>query len=246
MLDQNFMAVKVGDVNNTASTIVGGSVESRSVITLNTEDVMLTAGQTHEITFTADATKVYGAQFTLTLGEGAKLADIEIGGKKVDPSYVAQIAPEKYLISWNSVNAVEGTNLVKLHVVSSKDAMASKTIAINSTALNAEIYSGESISSNKLVTTFSGRTTDEFVVFQNEPNPFHGSTTITFNLPQADDASLQVFDVTGKMIYNSTGSFGKGINHFTISRADLPSAGVMIYKIESGKYTVTKKMIGLE
>jgi hypothetical protein len=246
MINQNFMAVKIGDVNNTASTIAGSQVESRTAITLNTEDVMISAGQIQEITFAADASKVYGTQFTLTLNEGAKLEDLEIAGKKVDPSYVAQVGSNKYLVSWNTVNAVQGANLVTLHVSSPKDVLASKAITINSTALNAEIYSGDAIVSNKLVATFSARTADEFVVYQNEPNPFNASTTITFNLPKADNATLQVFDVTGKMIYNSTGSFGKGVNHFTISRADLPTTGVMIYKIESGQYTETKKMIGLE
>lgn len=246
MFDQNFMAIKVGDVNNTASANAGGEVESRSSITLNTEDVMLSAGQTREITFSTDASKIYGTQFTLTLNEGAKLADLEIGGKKVDPSYITEIAAGKYLISWNSVNAVDGNNFIKLNILAAKNALASQTLAINSTVIKSEIYNGETISANKMVASFSGRTADEFAVFQNEPNPFYGTTTITFNLPQADNATLQVFDVTGKMIYNSTGSFGKGINQFTISRNDLPSTGVMIYKIESGQYNETKKMIGLE
>jgi hypothetical protein len=48
------------------------------------------------------------------------------------------------------------------------------------------------------------------------------------------------------VIYNKTTSFSKGLNAFTLSSSDLPARGVMIYQVESGANTVSKKMIGLE
>jgi hypothetical protein len=68
--------------------------------------------------------------------------------------------------------------------------------------------------------------TAEFALYQNEPNPFNDKTTITFNLPEAGNATLKVFDVTGKVIYTNKGSFGKGMNSFTLTKNDLPSTGV--------------------
>jgi hypothetical protein len=246
MIDQNFMAVKVGDVNNSATTSVNGQTESRSVTTLNTEDVMIQDGQSQAITFSTECASIYGAQFSLNLADGIQLEEMEIAGKKVDPSYITEISPNKYIVSWNSVNEVSGNKFMTLYLNASFPMMASKAISINSQSLKAEMYSGEDIVATSLVPTFSGRSLDEFAVYQNEPNPFKGATTITFNLPNADNATLQVFDVNGKMIYQTTGSFGKGVNQFNISKSDLPSTGVMIYKIESGKFAETRKMIGLE
>ena len=119
-------------------------------------------------------------------------------------------------------------------------------ISINSSVTASEIYSGDDLQTNKLSLRFGGTSSSEFALYQNEPNPFNDKTVITFNLPEAGDATLKVFDVTGQVILKNTGSFGKGMNSFTITRNDLPSKGVMIYQVESGANVATKKMIGLE
>ena len=36
-----------------------------------------------------------------------------------------------------------------------------------------------------------------FELFQNQPNPFDGVTEIVFNLPEASEATLKVFDTNG-------------------------------------------------
>ncbi len=62
----------------------------------------------------------------------------------------------------------------------------------------------------------------------------------------AAKANQYTEDPSGKGKGGDLGSFGKGINSFTITRNDLPSKGVMIYQVESGVNAATKKMIGLE
>ncbi|MBK9582579.1 MAG: T9SS type A sorting domain-containing protein [Saprospiraceae bacterium] len=37
-------------------------------------------------------------------------------------------------------------------------------------------------------------------MFQNEPNPFKGMTTVSFEMPEAATATLSVYDVTGKVV----------------------------------------------
>jgi Secretion system C-terminal sorting domain/Dockerin type I domain len=247
MTNQNFISVKVGDVNNTAiGNINENSLENRNVVSLSTDDVMMINGTSQSITFAASADKIHGMQFTLDL-KNAKLNDIMIGSKKVGDNNIAQIAPNKYVVSWNTISPVAGQELITINLTPTKEAMVSEIVSINSTSIGSEIYAGDDIKVSKIVTKFSGRTTNnEFEVFQNEPNPFNESTIITFNLPEASSTSLKVYDVNGKLIYTRNGSFGPGMNSFTINKSELPSLGVMMYQIESGQFTVTKKMIGLE
>jgi hypothetical protein len=245
MADQNFVSVKVGDVNNSATSNANDGIESRSNNTLSSTDVLLTAQTSNEVSFDANTDNIYGLQFTMTLNN-ATLNALRIGGQVVDQSNIAQIAPNKYLVSWNKSTSVGGRGLITVDLTPAKQAMASSTIAIDGSNLKAEIYAGEVVKAGKLVTQFTNKTDEGFVVYQNEPNPFNGSTMITFNLPQADNASLRVFDVNGKLLYTKNGSFSKGINNFTINKSELPHTGVMMYQVESGLFTETKKMIGLE
>jgi hypothetical protein len=83
----------------------------------------------------------------------------------------------------------------------------------------------------------------DFALYQNKPNPWAGFTSIGFVLPEDGEAVLTVYDLTGKEVYRTTGVFTAGYNAIMISQKDLPYTGVMYYKLESGGYSATKKMV---
>jgi len=62
-------------------------------------------------------------------------------------------------------------------------------------------------------------------------------------LPHADKATLTIFDLSGKEIKIIEGQFVKGYNEIKINSNDLDSSGVLYYKLESGSYNATMKMI---
>lgn len=247
MTNQNFTAVKVGDVNGSATgNANNGNTETRSAVVLNGKNTKLVANTIQPITFDADINEVYGMQFTLTVNN-ADLVDIYVGDTKLPDTNIAKISDNKYTVSWNDITPVKGSEILTVNVVTKTDMNASEIISMSSSVTNAEVYTGDELNTSNLSLRFAGaENTEAFEVYQNEPNPFNDKTTITFNLPEAANATLKVFDVNGKMIYTTNGSFGKGINSFNLSRTELTSTGVMIYQIESGAYTATKKMIGLE
>ena len=246
MTNQNFVAVKIGDVNGSASgNVANSSTEVRSTVELTTEDKTVKAGEAHNIVLNSNITNVFGMQFTLTVNN-AELKDVFVGDQKLGQGNIARISDNKYTISWNDVSSKDGNEILTLQLISKADAQISDLISINSSVTSSEIYSGNDLQTNKLSLRFGGAGSSEFTLYQNEPNPFNDKTVISFNLPEAGEATLKVFDVTGQVVYKNIGSFGKGINSFTITRNDLPSKGVMIYQVESGVNAATKKMIGLE
>ncbi len=246
MANQNFTSVKIGDVNGSATgNLDNKSTDTRSAVVLNTTNGPLTAKEIQAITFDADINEVYGMQFTLTVNN-ADLADIYVGNTKLEDTNIAKISDNTYTVSWNDINAVSGKELLTIHVVPNANTNVSDVISISSNVTSAEVYSGETLSTGKLSLRFAGTENNAFALYQNEPNPFTDKTTISFYLPEAGDATLKVFDVNGKMIYTNKGSFGKGINSFNLSKNDFASRGVMIYQVENGANTATKKMIGLE
>jgi hypothetical protein len=52
--------------------------------------------------------------------------------------------------------------------------------------------------------------------------------------------------VAGKVIKVIERAFDKGENHVLINKIELGATGMLIYKLESGSFTDTKKMILLE
>ena len=245
--NQNFVAVKVGDVNGSAVGNISNAVtDTRSTVELISDNINVAANKVHAITFDAQLKNVYGMQFTLTLNN-ADLVDVYVGGQKLNDANVAKISDNRYTVSWNDVKAINGNELLTFNIIPKVNAAISDLVSMNSSVTSSEVYSGDDLQTSKLSLRFGGKNnTSDFAIFQNEPNPFNDKTIISFNLPAAGDATLKVFDVTGQVIYKNKGSFGKGINSFILTRNDLPSVGVMIYQIESGANVGTKKMIGLE
>jgi hypothetical protein len=84
---------------------------------------------------------------------------------------------------------------------------------------------------------------EQFELFQNVPNPFNATSIIGFNLPQADEVTLKIFDLTGKMVFQSKATFNKGYNTFSLDANELNLSGVLYYQIETDNDSATRKMI---
>ncbi|MCB9344610.1 MAG: T9SS type A sorting domain-containing protein [Lewinellaceae bacterium] len=84
---------------------------------------------------------------------------------------------------------------------------------------------------------------DQFVLFQNTPNPFDKTTTITFRLPESAEARLTVFDAQGRVLFSKTAEYAQGINAEIIDGTQLGSSGMLYYKLESGNHAAWQKMM---
>jgi hypothetical protein len=83
---------------------------------------------------------------------------------------------------------------------------------------------------------------------QNYPNPFNPETNIVFNLAEAGDVTLEIYNIRGQKIKTlADANYGEGthILHWngTDDSGTGTASGVYFYKMRSGKYSSTKKMI---
>jgi hypothetical protein len=84
---------------------------------------------------------------------------------------------------------------------------------------------------------------EEFELKQNYPNPFNPKTQIIFSVHKKAYVSLKIYDVNGKEIYIlSDKVFEPGFYRADWEAGDLPS-GVYFYRLTSGNFDVTRKMI---
>lgn len=106
---------------------------------------------------------------------------------------------------------------------------------------------------NDITTTIQNETDSpqptEYLLTQNYPNPFNPETTIRFELPEAGETKLTIYNITGQVIrilvneYRQAGRFEVSWNGKNDSGKNVPS-GLYIYKLEAGKrITISKKML---
>ncbi len=87
----------------------------------------------------------------------------------------------------------------------------------------------------------------EIQLYQNRPNPFNSETEISFFVAKAQQVSLRVFDVTGKVIAFTEGNYAKGQHSWNLNNLQLKnSTGLMYYQMKTADRVITKKMIRVE
>jgi hypothetical protein len=102
-----------------------------------------------------------------------------------------------------------------------------------------------SISSS--VTGAEGLTPTVYALRQNAPNPFTGATRIAFDLPEAADVEVRIFDVSGRMVRSldegrlTAGRYEALWDGKDTGGRDVAS-GIYFYRLETAKYSATKRM----
>jgi len=82
----------------------------------------------------------------------------------------------------------------------------------------------------------------DFSLDQNYPNPFSGTTTISYFLPESELAILKVYDEIGKEIATLVdGTIQAGTHTVTLHGDNLPS-GLYVFRLTAGKFSKSGEM----
>ena len=105
---------------------------------------------------------------------------------------------------------------------------------------------GQSIQQYKPQKQWEPSDTKDFALLANYPNPFNPTTTIEYSIPEASFVELKIYDILGgevASLVKENKPSGKHSVEFNAS--NLPS-GIYFYRIVSGNFTATKKLIILK
>jgi len=84
------------------------------------------------------------------------------------------------------------------------------------------------------------------VLYQNYPNPFNPKTTIKFSIPVQGITSLKVFDILGNEVKTLVNDFRNAGEHTVVFDGVGIASGIYFYKLVSGEFAETKRMILLK
>ncbi len=252
IFNANFVAIKTGDINaNAVNTATVMSIEPRGqkIFVMETEDAVLEAGKTYEIVVKTPKFDPESFQFTLNYDRNL------LKFHYIDPLDIYNFSSSNYAVfadrgkvtvSWNSLDSKAGPmNMFILKLQATRTTRLSEALHLTSDLTPAEAYSsaGDRMTVDLRFTNGKSATND-FHLFQNEPNPFRGSTRIAFRLPEESEAKLTVFDETGRILKTQQGNFKKGDNTINLNLEGYPSVtGVLFYRLDTPTHSATQRMV---
>ncbi len=246
-LDNDFVGIKVGDVNNTVHPDNFVTTQDRTAGTLffRTSDRNVERDEEFTVSFKA-AEKVLGYQFTLNIN-GLEVVDILPG---------AGMTTENFGVFSDAVTASVEKDAGEFDVTfrATKAGRLSDMLGISSRITRAEAYkakdatavlSSAEVGKLDVALLFDNRLVSKvgFELYQNQPNPFRGRTDIGCHLPEDTDATLSVFDENGRVIHIQSGHYERGYHTFHIDESSLDAAGVLYYKLETATDSAVRKMV---
>lgn len=266
LLDNDFVALKVGDVNGsvianslTASeernaramifdvqTLEGAQTDVQTAVSKESSVTMLKAGQTYTILFNA-AEAAEGFQFTLNYKNMEVLKILH--GADMTTEHFA-LFPDAVTCSFNSKpGSLAGKQMFALVIHALRDAPLNELITLSNriTRSEAYVYTAEA-EKCEIALRFqmsSGATVSGvgFEAYQNTPNPFVHKTTVGFHLPERADVRIEIFDENGRLLHTQEGIFDKGFNRFVLDGRTIDASGILYCKLSTEQYSASMKMI---
>ena len=254
-LNQDFIGVKIGDVATSfATSPFRGGASSRAAFQFVVKDQQLSAGELISVPIKANQfNDLLGYQMTLATNNSLQL-------EKVVPGAIADItmnnfgqneATEDISTLWvsafsNSFGADEVLFTLQFRVHTDGQ-LLSEVLDITSDKISAYGLRGDfSDTSIGLVFEEADIENGVFELYQNRPNPFKTLTTVGFNLPERGQATLRIYDLSGRQVHRVENEFAKGYNEVQIQSEVLPSTGILYYELEAAGQIARRKMILIE
>ncbi len=254
-IQQDFVGVKVGDVNGTFSgfetnedgpdgeSIIAG-VRSKHNLYLDDAMIHPVNGFVHIPIYSDEFNELQALEMTLET-KGLKVDRIMPGAVNLTSSDY-HIDRNEIKISWvyNSPVQISSSEELFTIVVRSDEAVDAQAIVSMKNDVNEFYSSGLDIASLRFVNRNEAL---KAVLHQNVPNPWTDRTIIEFEMVTDADYTFNFYDVDGRLLLSKSGYASKGVNTIEINKNEMSvNSGVIVYEFISGYRKLTKRMMLME
>jgi Cohesin domain/Secretion system C-terminal sorting domain/HYR domain len=258
-LQNNFIGIKVGDVNEDVDVLNAVDANDRSPFFFSINDRAVSAGELVAIPVRAkDFNDKLGWQMTLNFdtqlfdyqgvaaGELNHISENNFGESDLEHGNLTSA-----WFSPKAISVVDDAILFTLYFSVKKAASTLENVLKITSDITPAF--GFDASKNKFTpqiifakNTIVPPVSVNFELSQNRPNPFNDETFIGFTLPESTDATFSIFDAAGKLMQTSTNFYDKGRHEIRLNRTDLPTNGVYFYEIRTNQTTARRRMVVVE
>lgn len=250
MMDEDFVAVKTGDVNGNAvtSSLMFSDDRSDGILLFDTDDRFLKAGERFTVHLKSDQA-VLGFQFTLYFPD-LDVIDIQPGDGMGADNF--GVFPDEHILTSSFNTDADQANAGEFSIIfrAESSGLLSHMLSVSSRVTKAEAYIefpaqemldiGLRFNNADASTVVSGV---GFELYQNQPNPWTNTTRVGFHLPEFAEATLTIFDETGRILLTRRGRYEKGYNSIAIDNSLLDTSGMLFYKLETETDSAVRQMV---
>lgn len=255
----DFYGIKIGDVASifTDPANFGG----QPVFTLRTPDQVLEAGAVIAVPFMADQTKNLAAwQFALRFDpEALALRNVRTGDVLPVSDDMFALHPEKageLRAVWAQLEGYDVPEAAPVFTLTFEVLEGGKRLSevlgldihndLQALAYSAQMAEStlDLVFSQSSVSAPTGVPTEQnFYLAQNVPNPFGDKTQIAFELPADSEATLRVYDVAGRVIWETSGLFRQYKNTVELDLTGVGTRGLLYCELVTPFGTRVRKMM---
>ena len=116
-----------------------------------------------------------------------------------------------------------------------------------------DIYSQALVLQNQTIPNFvnvsdnaNSQLPEQYILSQNYPNPFNPVTTIGYSLLESGDVTLVVYNIVGQEVERLVNDVQKAGYHRVSWNASNFASGIYFYRLQSGDFVQTRKMVLLK
>lgn len=253
--ENNFIAVKIGDVNGNVVPRPLSELEERSEAALEfaLPDRYVEAGDEVRIVLSsARLPDLEGMQFALAFDPyDLELLEVEAGQASVND---LGLFPAKGLItaSWSPYFRTTGTSADPSHLLtlvfrSNNTGQLSELLQMVDRPTRPEAYTGGGeIMGVSLSYQNPGRAEPSAVLLPNQPNPFKDQTVVPFWLPAAAEVRFRIADLHGRLVRQFRLEGSAGNNELRLQRADFSGPGIWLLVMETKDYRQTIRLLVID
>lgn len=252
-MDLDFIAVKIGDVNNSWTSQSSGR-QSKGNIELSLENLKLDEEFVEIPVVVKEFNEISGYQFSITW-DPSQLEYRGIENQVFEGFFNEHLIDQGVLTTmWDefngkSVTMDDGAVLFVLRFIS-KHEDANSIVELNSKVTEAVAFDSK-LNALAITSTSANVNLDELrngklELFQNVPNPFDYSTQIEFKVPKQVKVRFSIINLLGETVYLQENNYSPGIYSITWDRGQSTKAitpGVYLYRLESNGEEVVRKMM---
>lgn len=255
--DADFVAVKIGDLNQSAPAFQRpGDFSPRSANRqaglLAIPEMELLPGMEVEIPVRVNAL-VEGCQFALFIDPG-KLDIRELVYGKAGAQHVnaQQIGEGRLMLSWDKPNASTagtGDYLLKIRARSRVSGPLSEALFLDRRSMMPEAYmhtQNGSLETVDMEIAFEPKILAHPLLYPVVPNPAIGSALLRWNLPHQTEIRVLVRDTWNRTFVAAHQILGPGEHTMELHRSQLPAPGIYFITLEAGTHIFSEKLIFLE
>ncbi|MBC6996802.1 T9SS type A sorting domain-containing protein [Neolewinella lacunae] len=232
--EADFVAIEIGDVFT--------EIIPRSDLHFTAQDQVLKAGE--RATISLGAADLAGFQGTLDAAPGLVIENWHSTLLSAGNVNAQSLQRGLLAISYNGAEDLAGREIIRLDVRADINLRISDYLRVSDRVTFPEAIAKEGGTAGLRIAFEQSNTTEGLALFQNYPNPVFAQTTIEFDLPSPSEVSLEVRDITGRLLKELHLQGNAGRNSVMLSsHNDLMNAtGIFTYTLRVGQERLTKRM----